>query len=137
MAQCGLFTRSPAMHRIPGLPLSLALATLLAGAPFAAFAQTPQHIEIRASADTTPSTEARGRYALSDGRTLELSASGRALSADLGNGRSHRLQPAGANRWASADGRLQVQLTLHANGVVDGLVLTEWRGDAPMRIASR
>lgn len=115
----------------------IALATLLAAAATSAFAQNAQRVEIRASADSTPSAEARGRYALSDGRTLELSAAGRALSADLGNGRSHRLQPTGMNRWASADGRMQVQLTLHANGVIDGLVLTEWRGDTAVRTASR
>jgi hypothetical protein len=115
------------------LAAAAAFAAILA-AP--AHAQPTQQIEVHASSGV-PTSEIRGRYELSDGRTLELSARGRQLVAHLDGAATTVLRATGAQRYASRDGRLQVQLDVQPNGSVDSLTLTEWRGREAVRTASR
>jgi hypothetical protein len=115
---------------------TLATAALLAQAQTSA----PQQVQIlgtSAAASAAQTAELRGRYELSDGRVLELSAQGRQVVANLDAAPTVALRALGAGLYASADGRMRVQLQQHANGTVSGLVLTEWRGDALVRTASR
>lgn len=123
------------MNRIAA---SLALAFIAATVPLSAQAQSPstQRVEVVGAA-SAPTFEARGQYALEDGRTLELSMRGRELRADLDGRATTVLRAAGPAQYASADGRMRVQLKVHDNGNVSGLVLTEWRGREVVRTASR
>lgn len=127
------------MSRIPVSFLATAsLAASLAALPPTIGAQTapPQKVEVVGAASAAPA-EARGRYALEDGRTLEIAVRGRTLHADLDGRPTTVLHPLDAAQYASADGRLRVRLQVHHNGLVGGLVLTEWRGDTAVRTASR
>jgi hypothetical protein len=119
------------------------IVTLVALATAAVFAQAqnlaPQQVQIHgpSGASAAQTAELRGRYELSDGRVLELSAQGRQLVVNLGDAATVTLRAVGDGQYASTDGRLRVQPTQHANGNVSGLMLTERRGDNALLTASR
>jgi hypothetical protein len=88
---------------------------LLAGALLAAAAgaQTSQRIEVAGSPAPLPDAATlsamTGDFALSDGRALRVSRPGLHLMAAVGKRWAVALEPAGPNRFASRDGRLQLE----------------------------
>jgi hypothetical protein len=70
---------------------------------------------------------ARGSYELSDGRFAHLGGSPHRPRLQFGDGAAMALVDAGGGRIASADGRIELRLVVHANGSVSGLRLIQQR----------
>lgn len=120
---------------------TLVLSALAACVPLQALAQTEpprQQVEVKGqrAAHAAIAAEAKGRYALADGRTLDIGGAGSRLTVNIDGGETVALTALDRTRLASVDGRLGLQLHSAANGVVSGLVLTERRGAVLVRTAS-
>lgn len=120
---------------------TLVLSALAATVPLQALAQADpprQQIEVtgQRAAHAAIAAEARGLYALADGRTLEIGGAGSRLTVNIDGGETVAMTALDRARLASVDGRLGLQLRQAGNGVVSGLVLTERRGAVLVRTAS-
>lgn len=105
--------------------LSVILATLLAcSAVHAAGNQVEVHGRSLHQLSTAEATELQGRYALADGRELEVSRKGRRLSAVL-DGSERALMAISATRLQTVDGQLTLNFLAGANGNVHRVTMTQ------------
>jgi len=111
--------------------LSITLATLLACcAAQAATNEVEVHGHALQRLSSSEAAELQGRYALTDGRVLEVSRRGARLTVAL-DGQEQMLLATAPLRLQSADGLLLLDIDAAANGSVRGLTLTQ-AGHAPV-----
>lgn len=100
---------------LPGLGLAAVMTVAVLGAAVApALAATRAEFEAL-----------RGRYELSDGRELNVGGSARRPMVVIGAGPALALSAARDNRFASADGRLELRFDVQPNGIVTGVRVTQ------------
>lgn len=96
--------------------------------PVAAQAAPPEQVEVVGrGARALASDEfaaVRGEYLLADGSRLTIEGARHRPMVALGDQAPVRLLPAGPHQFASADGRLWLEFTTHANGLVDNVKVT-------------
>lgn len=97
--------------------------------PVAALAAPPEQVEvIGRGARALASDEfaaVRGEYLMTDGSRLTVDGVRHWPMVALGDQAPVRLLPAGPHRFVSADGRLWLEFTARANGLVDSVALTQ------------
>lgn len=103
------------------------IAVALSVLPACSAAQAANQIELHGrglyTLTPTEAAELQGRYALADGRVLEVARRGRRVTAYL-DGHEHVMLAVSASRLQSADGRLTLDFDAARNGNVRGVRLT-------------
>jgi hypothetical protein len=102
---------------------ALTLSLLLAGTVAQAASQIEVHGRSLHALTVAEASELQGRYALSDGRMLEVSRQGRRVAVVI-DGRERPLLAVSATRLQSSDGRVTLDFRAAANGSVDQVQLT-------------
>ena len=113
--------------------LSVTLATLLACCAAQAGSQVEVHGRNLHRMSSAEAAELQGRYALADGRALEISRQGTRLAAVL-DGTEQPLLAVSPTRLQSADGALKLDFAAADNGSVHHVTVT-FAGRTPVATA--